>query len=151
MTRSGWHPCQDKCARCARARIRSRVNCGRLCLRQSAASNYEKLPVKNAADYKSGLRRGSIAVKRGSGLRKALYRSGLRWLIAALELSSTMTVDKALSRVVAERSTVCTTGHCLRPFGRRALAVRSAVDGGMVFGWLQAVAHGTEYKVRSTS
>jgi hypothetical protein len=85
MTRSGWHPCQDKCARCARARIRSRVNCGRLCTRHSATGNYEKCPVKNVADYKSGLTWWSIAVDVRSRPRKVLYRRWLCWVIAALE------------------------------------------------------------------
>ena len=49
-----------------------------------------------------------------------------------------------------ERSPGCDAGHCLLPLVKRALAVRCAVRSGMVFGWLQAVAHSTKYRVLGT-
>ena len=62
-----------------------RVGWSLVFLTRSGANNYENATAKNAADYKSGLRRGSIAIAVASDSRKVLLGSRLQKATAVLQ------------------------------------------------------------------
>jgi hypothetical protein len=78
---------REKLAHAARERAGACIGGLPLDLSQSAAANYEKFTLKNAADYKSGRNAGSIAVVNDSDTRNVLRTNDLRAPSACLHCS----------------------------------------------------------------